>query len=77
MKSHELMLHHQVRSSSTNTLVELSHAAFGHGRVVSSVDLCNVIALNVLVSVAVHSQEAGKGDLFRGEMGTDRMVTRG
>lgn len=48
------------RQNETYALVELSHAALGHGGLIATVDLGDVVALDVLVLLSVHGQEAGK-----------------
>lgn len=45
----------------THTLVKLSVASAGHGRVITPVDLSNVVALDV--GYLVHRQVAGEGHL--------------
>jgi len=42
-------------------LVELAHAALGHGGLVTAVDLCDVVALDVLDG-SVHGEPSGEGD---------------
>ncbi|KAI6766463.1 hypothetical protein HG531_011685 [Fusarium graminearum] len=42
-------------------LVEFSHTALGHGGLISTVDLGNVVSLDVL-DLLVHGEEAGEGD---------------
>mgnify|MGYP001578908054 CR=1 FL=1 len=49
-----------------HALVELAHATLGHGRLVSTVDLGDVVALDGGVLGAVHGEEAGERDLQNG-----------
>lgn len=47
--------------SVTHALVKLSVASAGHGWVVTTIDLCNMVALDV--GDFVHGEVAGKGNL--------------
>lgn len=52
----------------THTLVELSVASAGHGRVITAVHFGDVVAL--YVGYLVHGQVAGKGHLTEGRLKT-------
>lgn len=47
-------------ADNTYALIEFSHTALGHCRLITTIDFANVVSLKVLVLFAIHGEETSK-----------------